>query len=62
LQVEADTSEWWRSPANEGVEKKVRVPTKRDVGHTGRYLMMARLGTLEEQGQRAMMEFQESHG
>ena len=49
-------------PCDEGVEKKVRVPTKRDVGHTGRYLMMARLATLEEQGQRAMMEFQESHG
>lgn len=44
------------------VEKKVRVAAKRDVGTHGRYLMMARLAALEEQGQRAMMEFQESHG
>jgi hypothetical protein len=49
-------------PRDEGVEKKVRVAAKRDVPHTGRYLMMARLAALEEQGQRAMMEFQESHG
>ena len=34
------------------VEKKVRLAAKRDVAHTGRYLMMTRLTALEEQGQK----------
>jgi hypothetical protein len=48
-------------PCDESIEKKVKASCKEGCGTHGRYLMMTRLAALEEQGQRAMMEFQESH-